>query len=122
MNPNNSRIVVAFSQTSDPSANWNLYKLPGNPNNDPNSISDFPNIGLTKDELFITVNALYASPGYGRIWQIEKQDGYNGETLTAVHYDNDKFNGSKFYSWLPLSGGTGLQGSKYVLRIDEFRY
>ena len=53
-----SKIIVGFSQTNDPSGNWNLYTLPGNPLNN-NLWSDYPMIAMTNKELFLSINLLY---------------------------------------------------------------
>jgi len=111
-----TNIIVAFSQTDDPNGAWNLYQLPGNPLND-SLWSDFPSIALTNHELFITVNHLVDNEswqlGWRRtvIWQVNKFNGYNGDSLhTQLHYDIN-FNGSGIRNLCPVKGGSHLYGS-----------
>jgi len=48
-------ILVAFSQSPDPTGDWNLYVIDGTPFND-NTWTDYPMLALTKDEIFLTGN------------------------------------------------------------------
>jgi hypothetical protein len=76
-----SKIPIAFSKTNDPRDGFNLYIITGNPNNDGNW-TDYPQIGITDEELFITGN-LFSNAGnsrYSLIWQVNKNQGYAGDT------------------------------------------
>ena len=73
-----SKIILAFSKTNDPSGDWHLYALPGNPvNND--TWSDFPVVGMSEEELFIGINTFKNgsenNSGFeeATFWQIEKK-------------------------------------------------
>lgn len=75
-----SKIPVAFSKTNDPRDGWHIYILTGNPNND-GTWTDYPQIGISDEELFITGN-LFTNAGnsrYSVIWQVNKNQGYNGD-------------------------------------------
>jgi len=103
----NSRIVIGFSQTNDPSGNYNLYQLDGNPFN--NGLwTDFPNAGLNNDELFITGNLFTDAnnPVYNEtaIWQIDKYDGYAGNSLDFVVHSSPNFTS------IPVQGAETLYG------------
>ena len=108
---NTSNIIVGFSQTNDPVGLWNLYALPGNPLNDV-SWSDFPAIALTKDELFITVNLLKNNLSWqlafkqSVIWQIDKNNGYNGDSLQTKLWKDIKFGGKPMRNLHPIQGGS----------------
>jgi hypothetical protein len=111
-----SSIIVAFSESDHPNGIWNFYELPGNPLDD-TLWSDFPMIALTNQELFITVNHLVDDEtwqeGWRRtvIWQVNKFDGFNGDTLrTQLHYDI-KHNGKGVRNLCPVKGGSHLYGS-----------
>lgn len=103
----NSRILVAFSQTSDPSGSYNLYALDGNPFS--NGLwTDYPQIGLNQNELFISGNLFTDAnqPVFvqNAIWQIDKFDGYNGTSIDFVTHTNS------FFSVHPVTGATSLYG------------
>jgi hypothetical protein len=83
----NSRIIICFSETNDPAGNWNVYGINGNLDN-LGVWTDFPQIGVNTNELFITGNLFDGnsqSQG-GAIWQITKADGYAGNPLTIQSY------------------------------------
>jgi len=102
-----SRIIVCFSETNDPTGNWNVYGINGNLNS-LNVWTDFPQIGLNTNELFITgnlFNSSNASQG-AAVWQINKLDGYSGAaSLTIQSY----YLPSNF-SLHPVEGGASLYG------------
>lgn len=122
-----NNIVVAFSQTNDPTGNWNLYALPGNPLVN-RTWTDYPMIALTEHEVFITGNAIWQDStswqtGFSEtyIWQIRKQDGYNGDSLTVALHDSIDFGGKSIRNLCPVKGGSGLPGpNMYFLSERNF--
>ena len=80
-----SYIVVAFSQTNDPTGAWNLYKLSGNPRGN-GTWTDFPMIALTEDEFIVTGNSILNDTSWQEgfvetlLWQVNKHDGYAGDS------------------------------------------
>lgn len=126
-----SYIAVAFSQTEDPTEDWNIYKLPGNPKNNM-KWSDFPAIGISKEELFITINLLdnrmTNEPDEWKylfyeslIWQIKKSKGYTGDTLQTKFYDNIKFSEGNIRNLIPVQGGAAPTGpNMYFLSNRNF--
>lgn len=77
-----SRVLIFFSKTDDPTAGWNFYTLSGNPFNS-GEWTDYPNIGVSNDELFITGNLFNNAQNPTRpiIWQIDKNKGYAGDQI-----------------------------------------
>lgn len=110
-----TRIVVGFTQTNDPTKLWNFYIIPGNITGD-SSWSDYPIISITKDELFITVNRLkddtYWKNGFieSYVWQVDKIKGYNGDSLFKKVYYDIKYNGNAIWSMCPAKGGSKSYG------------
>ena len=110
-----TRIIVAFSETNDPTKGWNLYQIPGNITGD-SSWSDYPIISLSKTELFITVNRLRDNSGWkdgfieSYIWQVETSGGYAGDSLVQKVYTNIKYNDKPVWSICPVKGGATLHG------------
>lgn len=110
-----SNVVIGFSQTDSTNGAWNFYSLPGNPLN--NTLwTDFPMLALTHDELFITVNLLYNDSSWQTgfnetvIWQMNKHDGYAGDSLNAQLINNISFNGGRLRNLCPVKGGSQLYG------------
>ena len=108
-----TRIIVAFSKTNDPTKLWNLYSLPGNITSGDSTWSDFPILGLTDDDLFITVNRVKDNTPWqtgfieSYIWQIDKQKGYDSSSvLPCKNYNNIKFNGKSIWNICPVKGGS----------------
>lgn len=84
-----SNVTVCFSKTNNPLDGWWVYYLTGNPMND-STWFDFPKLGISNDEIFITGNIFTNTFKYKRsvIYQIDKQKGYQGYTLDwAFWYD-----------------------------------
>ncbi|MCH8905130.1 MAG: T9SS type A sorting domain-containing protein [Bacteroidetes bacterium] len=114
-NDSTSWIMLGFSQTNDPLGDWNVYALPGNQFKDL-TWSDYPIVALSDKELFITINALWNDSswqaGFVRsvIWQIDKFDGYNGDSLDLSYISNTKYNGQAIRNLMPVKGGSKLKG------------
>ncbi len=104
-----SRIVVAFSQTNQPEGDWNLYAILGNASGA--VWTDFPQIGLSKKELFITGN-LFSNSGYAQgiaIWQVDLANGYNGDQNLTTR----KFTSNNYFSLTPVEGGISAYGPHF---------
>jgi hypothetical protein len=108
-----SKVILGFTQTNDPNGNWNLYSLPGNPLNN-HLWTDYPMIAMTNKELFLSVNLLYNDSSWQTgfvetvIWQIGKNNGYNGTPLVSDLHSNIKFNGKSIRNLCPAKGGSQL--------------
>jgi len=120
-------IVLGFSQSSDPTGTWNFYKFYGDYTGD-TTWFDYPAISVTKNEFFLTGNKIkYDSSwqaGFTRslIYQVRKQDGYNGDSL--LHYqiwDSVQYNNHFLRCLYPLNPGDSLQGpAQYFLSNRNF--
>lgn len=110
-----SKVIVGFSQTSNPSGAWNLYTLPGDPLNN-NLWTDYPMISLTKKDLFLSVNLLYNDSSWQTgfvetiVWQMRKSNGYLGQTLASDLHSGIKFNNKAIRNLCPVKGGSKLYG------------
>lgn len=121
-----SHLVIGFSKTNNPTGQWNLYLLPGNPFNN-NLWSDFPMISVTKKELFFTVNLLYEDSTWQAgfvetlIWQISKDSGYAGKNLATYLHSNIKYNNRPLRNICPVKGGSRSYGpGMYFLSNRNF--
>ncbi|MFM2387846.1 MAG: hypothetical protein RL660_2603 [Bacteroidota bacterium] len=93
-----SNILLAFSQTNDPTGLWHLYKINGAPFND-STWSDYPILAIDDKELFMTFNMVKDNIGWQTgfrqsvIWQINKSEAYAGNPLQYKLWSDIKYNG-----------------------------
>ncbi|MCB9245863.1 MAG: T9SS type A sorting domain-containing protein [Flavobacteriales bacterium] len=99
-----TRIIVGFSESSDPTQDWNFYAINGNPFGGA-YWSDYPIIGISESDLFITVNILRDNGSWqddfiqSLIWQVDKESGFSGsDTLYQNVFSNIKYNGKSIWS------------------------
>lgn len=117
----NTNVIVGFSATNDPAGTWNFYKIPGNTESE-EWWSDYPFIGLSKNELFISV-LLWKDGDTGwetdavdeNIWQINKHKGYSGDSLDMVQYHGLTVSGRPLWNIRPVSMGDKLYGPDFYL-------
>jgi hypothetical protein len=116
-----SKIVIAFSETNDPTGNWNLYWITGNPLAN-NTWSDYPVIGISSEDLFIGVNTFTNgssnNSGFTEscFWQIDKEEGYAGDTaLTSRYYHDILTNTTPIFNITPIKGGKQPYGPYFYL-------
>jgi hypothetical protein len=83
----NSSILVGVSQTSDPTANWFLYRIDADAAN--LLWADYPSIGFNKDWIAVQVNLFPISDGAGaavsRVFVLDKANFYAGGTGSFTH-------------------------------------
>lgn len=110
-----NNVLVGFSQTNLSYGAYNFYSLPGDALN--NGLwTDFPMCAVGEHDFFITGNLLYNDSswqtGFNQsiIWQIKKDDGYQGNSLTAQVHSNVFYNGSPIRNLCPAKGGSGVYG------------
>ena len=119
-----TRIVVGFTETNDPTQTWNFYALNGRPLGG-STWSDYPIIAHNKTDLFITVNLLRDNESWQEgfvesfIWQVNKQDGYDGnEELRQNLFSGINFNNKPVWSICPVQPGFNFdQDNMYFLSV-----
>lgn len=122
----NSKILLAFSTTSNPNDPWHFYALPGNPLNN-NTWSDYPVIGINNNELFIGINTFFNgsvnNSGFHEscLWQIDKVAGFNGDSIinTRYYFDILTERNDSIFNITPISGGMGTYGPNMYLLSNE---
>ncbi|PCH94719.1 MAG: hypothetical protein COB85_05305, partial [Bacteroidetes bacterium] len=122
-----SQIIVCFSSTNDPADPWNIYAFSGNPLND-TTWTDYPAIALSEGELFLTINLLRDGEpwqtGFAQtiIWQVDKQNGYDGDSvLNTMLWQDIKYDGKNIRNLNPIQGGSGPVGDNiYLLSNKNF--
>ena len=118
-----SVILVGFSQTNDPAANWNFYTLNGASFND-STWSDYPIISISDQDLFITFNQVKDNVSWtvgfkqSVIWQIQKYEGFAGTPLVYDLWSNIQYNGGNLRNICPAKYQTATMGSNmYFLTL-----
>jgi hypothetical protein len=121
-----SEIALAFSQTNNPRGAWNLYDIDGCLNDD-GTFADYPMISITENELFLTYNAVNADSSWQtgffgtQIHQINKMNGYNGETLNRKVWKDITYNGRLLRNICPVrNADENLPSSMYFLSDRNF--
>lgn len=103
-----SHIIIGFSKTNDPTGEWNLYALPGNPLEN-ETWSDYPVIGISGKDLFIGINTFTNgssnNSGFTEscLWQIGLREGYVGFELVTNYYSNILPQSKKIFNITPIS-------------------
>ena len=110
-----SNIVFAFTATNDPTGDWHLYQFEGCPKTDA-TFADFPMISITENELFFTYNAVYQDSSWQTgfaetlIYQIDKNDGYNGNDLNWRSWSDINLDGRQLRYMCPIKYATPEMG------------
>lgn len=115
-----SQILLAFSNTSDPTQGWKFYTFTGNPSGSigQNVWFDYPKIGVSNSDVFVTGNLFNNNGQYVQsvIYQINKIKCYAGNTIASgdaiiwYNIDNSPF------TMVPMSNGqSGGYGNNMFL-------
>lgn len=126
-NPINNHICVAFSTSNNPLDDWNVYMLTGDALGT-NHWTDYPAISITDDDLFITGNLLQHNVSWQEgfyqslIWQINKDQGYQGQDTLNYNLWSDLKDDSIFIRNIhPIRGARELQTKEqYLLSNKNF--
>ncbi len=104
-------IAIAFSKSNDPVNGWNFYFLTDAGFND-NSIGDYPQLGISDDEIFITDlrtnNA--GNITHSSIVQIDKNAGYAGAPFINSQIYKVRLSSTTKGAIAPASGGSTTYG------------
>lgn len=116
--PADSKIIVGFSSTSNPTDPWNIYELDGAPLN-ATTWTDYPAIAMNDNELFLTVNLLIDGQswitGFDQtlIWQMDLQDGFTGASALSTNLITDvQFGGENLRYMCPVQNGERPSGNQ----------
>lgn len=110
----NSFVYVAFSKYQDPALGWNIYAV--NASFGGICWTDFPQIGISTEELFISGNKFTNSGSSlgAAVWQITLADGYAGlGSITTVLHNGPT--AGNYFSLHPVQGGSSLYGPHFYL-------
>ncbi len=70
-----SKLLIAVSETSDPTGNWYMYSFDGDPED--THWFDYPNYGYSKDKLVVSGNLFGEGGVYVALYVFSKEDLYN---------------------------------------------
>jgi hypothetical protein len=114
---------VAFSSSNDPALDWNVYFLNGNSFSD-STWSDYPIIAINNSDLFITFNQVKDNVNWqvgfkqSVIWQIDKNKGYNADTLKYDLWSNLNLNGKNYRNICPAKyQDTNMPNDMYFVSL-----
>jgi len=124
-NAANSRIIVCFSSTNDPTDPWNIYSLTGNPLNN-NRWTDFPAIALSETGLVITANLIIPNVSWqvgfdgSVIWHLNKSEGFAGGDVDASVYTQISHNGKFVRNLHPVRGHDNISDQLQFISNRNF--
>jgi hypothetical protein len=119
-----TNIIIGFSRSDTANGQYNLYSIPGNPFND-TLWSDYPMIAVNHNELFCSVNLLHDNMSWQLgfvqtiIWQMNKWDGYNGDTLRMQLHSNINYNNRPVRNLCPVAGGSATYPGPDMFFLSE---
>jgi PKD repeat protein len=107
--PATSTVVVAFSVSQNPADGWYFYTFNGSFLG--NNWFDYPNLGISEHDLFVTGNLFSANDDFSRsvVLQIKKADGFIGGELDWESFNNVQ-NGAGFSAFTIVPAGYGYDG------------
>lgn len=121
-----SFIVVGYSSSNNPLDPWYVYKIPGRPTKD-SVWSDYPIVSHNKEDFFFTVNLLLNGTSWEEgfteavIWQLNKDDGFNGRTLGTNLFRNIKYKGVSIWSIGAIQNGPMPHGTdNYFMSVRPY--
>jgi hypothetical protein len=90
--PPRGYFLVAVSATSDPTGEYYVYRLPPEDADGPDNLGlvDYPQLGLDRDAIYLSQN-FFPNDGSAvrpTIVTLDKAAMYNGNAVTAYHFDN----------------------------------
>lgn len=82
----NSRVLLAVSQTANPTGSWNFYALSPRATN---AWSDYPSVGINKDWIVINLNEFGIGGGFsqGTVYAVSKTSVYSGGAIASTGFD-----------------------------------
>ncbi|HET6991636.1 MAG TPA: hypothetical protein VFJ43_09950, partial [Bacteroidia bacterium] len=121
---NATHIIIGFSKSDTANGQYNLYQIPGNPFND-TLWSDYPMIAVNHNELFVTVNLLHDNQSWQTgfvqsvIWQLNKWDGYAGDTLRTQLHSNINYGNRPVRNLCPVEGGANTYSGSDMFFLSD---
>lgn len=119
--PAKSKFLIGFSKSNNPNDGWWPYTASGNPFDD-NSWVDYPNIGISENEMYLTGNLIDKSSGNKKynpsiIYTFRKSIGYSGGNYNSFPKSVSLMSNliGNPISILPVSDGQSSKGAGIYL-------
>lgn len=93
--PATSKLLIAVSETADPTGNWFMYSFDGDPED--THWFDYPNYGFNKDKLVVTGNLFGPGGVYVAVYVFSKEDLYNN----AMQIEYTRFKDNNGFTIVP---------------------
>lgn len=120
-----SRILLAFSSTSDVEDPWFVTSIPGSPVVD--QWTDYPMISISDKELFLTINLIEEGVSWQEgfrgtlIYQVDKMEAYTGTDPQVKMWNDIKYDGTLIRNLHPVkSADENLEKETYFLSNRNF--
>ncbi len=119
-----SQLLVAVSQTSDPTGSWNLYKFDATIDGTTSTTNwcDYPGLGYDDEAIYLTGN-MYSSTNsfrYAKVRILDKARMYAGQSVTWFDFWNmTNSNNSTVFTIKPAQS-FGQPGGEYLLNTNAF--
>ena len=87
------KIAFGFSTSNNPAGNWYIYVFESDILDD-GSWCDYPKLAITRDEVFLGINLFGLTDDKYKqsiLFQLDKQDGFAGNSLTYKVWENLEF-------------------------------
>lgn len=118
-NANTSKVLVCFSKSNNPTNGWWIYTLTGNPL-DNDCWFDYPGLGVSNNEIYITGNLFRSSFNQAVIYQIPKAPGYDGDNINWQFWSGITEEPYEAFTIIPASyGHQGNYGPGIYLVCNE---
>jgi hypothetical protein len=108
----NATVLIATSQTNDPTGFWWGYQLDADANNQ--TFLDFPQIGFNKDWIVITGNMFDANSTYqsGKVLVLPKAKMYAQQSITYKVFEN-----ANYFSMSPATTFSNTLSALYLVQV-----
>jgi hypothetical protein len=125
----NSSLCLAVSQTSDPTAHWNVYSFPASstPNND---LLDFPRAAIASNAIYVSGNLYHYQPGTPLcpngfcflgtgLYAYDKTQMYQGQPASSLGYTIAGFDSLAPARTVGISDPAYASGADYLTAADN---
>ncbi len=116
-----SRIYIAFSQSTDPTGTWNKYFIDADAGQ-PDTWADYASIGIDRNAVYLTANIFTRSDAFSgvTVYIYDKEDGYAGTALDNTHLlDVRTSSGASPYRLRPAVVEESVSGDEYYLAHSD---
>ncbi|MGB0431465.1 MAG: T9SS type A sorting domain-containing protein [Bacteroidia bacterium] len=119
--PEESEVLIFFSQTENPMDGWYGYTIKGDVD-DADEWLDYPNISVNKNHLYVSGNMFSSSDRFSQsaIIKIEKSNGFEGKSISYTHWSGIKTSLGNAFTVVPVEKGNrgGYSENAYFVSTE----